>query len=707
MSKVAKKYQDELASLKCMVEDWQDYFSENNSRFNDFKRFVFDTSLSAADKETLRNLGKPIIEFNVCEAYLSRLRGNFAEHEPSVTVSAAEGVGRDEVTPSLIKTTEFIEAHMREIFDSSRTNGLEYRVYTDCLAGGFSSMRVGTEYANEMSFNQKIVVEAMFDPSMVGFDPMARESHKGDGNYCFEIVPTTKEDFESRYGEGSSKDISFNRSSEGFNWSYSSEDGKNKVALVVYFYKKVKKSERIVKLTNGKSILKKHYPQLVEIWNEKGLPEQVPQVVNERKTEIETIYLYEFCENKVFKVTPTSYSMLPIVFIDGNSVELRQGANGRLEQFTRPYLYHAKGVQKLKNFAGQTMAAEIENMVQQKWVAAKEGIPPEYEGAYENPQEYQTMVYNAFSDRDPDKPIPPPREVQRVPPPAIVESIFMGMDAVTQSVLGSYDAQQGNINGKELSGKAIQAGAMQSDSAAKPYMMGYVCGLNRVAQIVLNLIPKYYVSPRSVPIIKANGQRDFVYINDRSNKDSPSMKYEPHSLQVKVGMGVNSAVQKQIALDYLVRLMGASELFAEFINSEGLESLLDNIDIRGVDRLKVKAGEFMEQRKKAMEASANQQSPEDKLLETQLQIENNKTEQKAQEAQLKHGVSMSELAIKQEKVDQEWYDIISKIDEREAKQALEAAKIDAENARTIIDASQELMSDSVDYNIDIYDDFNY
>jgi uncharacterized protein YjaG (DUF416 family) len=284
----------------------------------------------------------------------------------------------------------------------------------------------------------------------------------------------------------------------------------------------------------------------------------------------------------------------------------------------------------------------------------------------------------------------------------------MGSDAVTQSILGSYDAQQGEVGNQNLSGKAIQSGAMQSESAAKPYMMGYITGLNRVAHVILSrvahvilsLIPKYYVTPRTIPVMRANGIHDYETINDTNDQDSVSMKYDPHALQVKIEMGVNSSLQKQLALDYIVRLMDASELFAEFINSEGLETLLENVDIRGVDRMKVQAVEFMEKRKQAQEAQANEPSPEDKLLQTEYQIEENKVKQRAEEAELKHGVNMSELAIKQQKVDQDWFEVMAQIDAQEAKASLEAAKLDADSARSMIELSQNMLQDAMEVDYD-------
>ena len=44
--------------------------------------------------------------------------------------------------------------------------------------------------------------------------------------------------------------------------------------------------------------------------------------------------------------------MLPLVFVDGSSVMVKTPKNGNVRQVCSPYVYHAKGAQRLKNFAG-------------------------------------------------------------------------------------------------------------------------------------------------------------------------------------------------------------------------------------------------------------------------------------------------------------------------------------------------------------------
>ncbi len=689
---VAKKHTDKLNEIKKNIEQAHEYFIKNVNRFNDFMKFVFQTSLSSDDITKLDVLQKPAIEFNILEAMISRLRGEFAKQEPSIVARAADGVRIEELTPEFLQTLEIIEAHLREIFFDASNDALEYNIYSDLLAGGYSVVYVYTGYINELSFEQNIKVERVFDPTLTGFDPLARESHKGDGNYCFQLIPKSKEDFEEEFGKGSADNMKFERSSAvgDFNWSYLNQD--QEIILVADYYCKKKKKEKIVKLSNGHAILKKHYEEFLKLWGNQGFIEQAPIIIEERDTVIETIDRYMVCEDKVLSHEETCYKFLPLVFIDGNSVVIRENEDGASMQMTRPFVYHAKGVQKLKNFSGQTIGAEIENMVQHKFMVAVESIPEDYADAYKNVQQASTLVYNAFYKDNPEQPLPPPREVQRTPTPDIVNMTFMGTDQVTQTILGTYDSILGT-NDKQISGVAIQQGAMQSNAAAIPYLQGYIRGLNRVAHIVVDLIPKYYVTPRSLPVKAPDGKRSYQIINHPNNPNSVDFSYNPNSLQIKVEAGVSSAVQKQVALDQIIRMMQSSQLFAEFINTMGLETILDNMDIRGIEGLKAQAVQFMKQLEEQKAQQAQQGNPEETAMREQTEaikeIEMAKIQQQQQKQEGELAIQAAKVANEKTLTDVKFMQIMAQINQNQTKLGIEQEKVDSENARTAIEQAMQ------------------
>jgi hypothetical protein len=689
MARAAKIHQDKLPMLKQMVENYYNYFKKNNERYHEFKKFICDTSLTPEELSKLRQLNKPTLEFNIIEAFISRLRGEFAKHEPELTVRSADGVSSFKLTKEMTQTIEVVEAHLRDVFLDTTNDSLSWKIYKDQLQGGFTVAKVYTDYLNEMSFDQQIKVDRVFDPTLTVFDPMARDSHKGDGAYAGEIIPMTKADFIKHFGKEDIDTIKFEKNLEGFSWSYKTAKGDLETILVCYLYVKESKKKKIAKLSSGAVILSEHYEELQEIWRADGKIEQAPVIVEERVTDVTKIVRYCFCESMVLSYEVTDFKYLPIVFFDGNSETIQDGPESGSYQMTRPYAYHAKGIQKLKNFAGQTVASEIETMVQHKFKVAAESIPEDYEEAYKNVQQASVLVYNAFNDGNINVPLPPPMEIQRTPTPPIVQETFLGSDSVTQAILGSYDAQLG-ITDNDMSGKAIQQGSMHSSAAAMPYTMGYIQGLNRIAMIMMDYIPKYYRTPRSLPIRKPNGMRSYKVINDPKDPDSIYLDYDSNDLQVNIATGVNTSLQKQMALDQIIRMMEASPAFAQFMNQDGLEILVDNLDIRGIENLKLKAEEYTAKQKQAQEQNAGQPDVMQQMVRLEAETEQARTDQKANEAMMKHSIDIGRLAIDEQKADIEAMKAIADIEAKGKTHLLAEIKHDAQVAKDAIDLALQV-----------------
>lgn len=699
MADLAKVYMDRLDELKKIAEQAQQYFDPNVKRYEKFMKFVFKSSLSDDEASTLASTGKPTIEFNILEACISRLRGEFAKQEPGLTVRAADGVPLTMLTPEFIETLDIIEAHLKAVLFDGSNDMLEYNIYSDLMAGGFSVARVYTEYVNEKSFEQNIYLEKVFDPTLTFFDPLARESHKGDGRFCGELYPMTVDRFEEEFSADALAEMKFTKNLSGFDWSFKNEQ--EKIVLVCDFYEKKKKKDTIYKLSNGHTVTKKEYDKLLEEWEKQGIIEQPPIIISQRRTSFETICRYRFCESKVLDYIETDYKYLPLVFFDGNSVIIKEG--GASTQMTRPYVYHAEGIQKLKNFAGQSLANELENTIQHKFVASIEGVPPDYMDAYKNVQEADVLLYNAFYEGNPQIPLPAPQPIMRTPIPPEISNTFRMSDEMSQLILGNNDSQSG-ISQAPMSGVAFARSAIQSNNASVPYVVGYIKGLNRVAQIIVDLIPKYYRTPRSLPVMTPDGKRSFYTINKTG---SLYMNFDPNNLQVKVETGVNFAMQKEIALQTIIALQQSNQGFAQFMNDEGLPVLLDNIEIRGIDQLKEKSSAWMTRQKQMQAAGAQQQQQQ-----TQMQAQQQAMQMQTQQMQLaamqkdlqgptktqielmkmQQQVKLDDanLSIKSDDSQTKFLETMSKIRNAGVETQLKAAEIEAENKRSEVDAAIKL-----------------
>lgn len=741
----AQKYQDELDKLKDHVRMWFDYFKENNDRFRLFQTYVFATTLSQEDIATLVEIGKPTLEVNILETFVSHRLGEFAKQEPSFEVRLSDDVTHVMITDDLLKTAKFYEDYFREAFNSRNNGELAQRLFRDQLTGGYSAAEIYIDYASDKSFEKNIYFKRVYDPTMTFFDPLAKESHKGDGEYCGVVYPMSKVEFEIKYGKGSADALQFSRSLGEFAWSYNNQY--DDVVLVCDYYKKKHKKTKIVKLSNNEVMTSKEYEDYAQRWEQSGRIELVPSVVDERMTSIVIVCRYTFCEDKILEYTETDFKFLPIVFFDGYSVDLQCANSANVKQMTRPMVYQAIGMQKLKNYTSQTIAAEIENMVMHKFKVAIESMPKDkdYQDAYRDIQKADVLFYNAYREGNSDQPLPVPTEIQRTQTPQIVSQIYTTADQMIQSVLGFYDPKQASQS-NDLSGRAIQAGALYNSPIQMPYLQGFINGINRLCTVSMDLIPKYVKTPRSIPTRGIDGKRKYVKVNQpkdklaqlyqqgnmlkqqaiqtqqvaqanpqmqqqleqqmqkilsqadivkkqiQEEKDSVSLHYNPDSFFVTVEAGINTEVQQQIALEQLTAMMKSSQTFNMFMNEMGLQVLLDNMNIRGIDQLKVLADQFQKQ---MQEQQANKKpSPEEMLAQAQLIAAQSKAKTDQANLQIKQSqlqsdnvVQAGKLAVDNRKLDIQEAQTVIEAQQYGTELDLKSQKVDAENARSAVDAA--------------------
>lgn len=672
MKEASDKYQKELETLKKNVKKSEEYQRANINRFNAFFTFVFKTAIDSNEEAFLRTVGKPPLEFNTLEPYISRVLGEFSKQLPSIEVSSDP----DAHDPISLQTIKVVEGNIRHAIDDANKNKFMASMLQDTMGGGFSAAKVWTDFKDSMSLEQVINIGRAYDPTMCGWDPYAKHPNKIDGDYCYEKYLFTKEDFKLRYPGVELEGITFYREEEAFNWFYN--DNKEDILVLCDFYKRKKKRVKITKLSNGQVMAMSDYDKFVKKWNEEGNTDAAAIPVGKpRMTTLDTICRYTFIGDRILDYTETNYKNLPIIFCDGNSVMIREGdlGNGRHYQMTRPLVYHAKGIQKLKNFAGQTLACNIQNQVMSQFIIAKEAIPsePDYQDAYTNPQIASTLVFNAFDENSPEKALPPPREINRIPSPPEVTNTFVMADQAMQNILGSYDASLG-INNNQLSGVAITEAAAQSNAVVMPYIANIMQCLTTVAQTYLDLLPIYVKTPRSIPVMMQDGKKGFVKINDPENKNGIHFNFSNNPLNVSVEAGVNFQIQKDKNMNILTRVGQSFKSMDAFINEKALPIIVDNMDIRGADQLKALAEQWVEEQQQMKQQQSQQPNP----LEMKMQLEKAKLQLQQQKQQADTLINASKVGIAQQEADTERERLILQVGTAAEDNAMRKEKSDTE-----------------------------
>lgn len=670
-----ERIQSKTSKIKENIEDSYKFFNPSYKMFNDFRCFLYKSTLNATDRALLTAVKKPQLEFNTLQAYVSRLLGEFADQVPGIEVGAKD---EEKVTPEDIRNIDTIDGHIRHIITSGSDYSRDIAIYDDMLSGGFSVAEIRTDYSSHMSFSQDLVYEKCQDPTLCGFDPMATNSTKSDGDYCFKCFPMKKEKFLKDYPGIRIEDIKYSDGYNGFQWALTGNN--QEFVVVVDYYEKKKKKVKIVELANGKVLRKKQYQSYLSQWNQQDIAEVPSVIINERMTTIDTICRYRLIQNKILEYVETDFDYLPLVFFPGNTHRIKNPDSLEIEEISPPYIKNARDSLRLKNFAGQTWANEIENLVQHKVRVSKEALPDDDDDleAYRNFQQAAVMVYKGFLDSDPNVPLAPPDMIVRAPIPQEVVMAFESSDKTIQASLGAYDASIG-VNGNDISGKAIVEGATNSNAAAMPYVSGYLAGLNQVAIICLSLIFKYKSKPAnisdSVPVIDSNGKKKYSKLslyNSDLNMDS---------LNVEVKAGANFAVQKNKAIQQMIGMSKGMPAFADFLNAKAMPIVLDNMEMRGIEKLKELAIEWQAEIKQKQASQPHPEVIKMQIEQQKLQLSQQKMQADLVKMQQEIQLKMKEMQVKEKEVDNELTKIMLDAKEAENYDSLEREKLRSENEK--------------------------
>lgn len=712
----------DLQTFKDWIRDAEEYWNPNIMRFMYYMNFLCVSTIDKGDEVLLDDMNRPAMMFNQLDAVGCKLLGEFASQEPGIVVSAADGVMVDDDLANMI---ECVEAHMRYSLSHTNSGNAGNRTFKDEVYGGYGAMEVYTEYLPG-SLKQCIKHQRL-NPTMCGWDPMATEPHKGDGKFCYKKIYMTYESVKLKFGKEVANSISYvngagGSNTQAFSWSY--QNTKQKVAVIVEMYVKKERRGRLVLLSNGEEMDEKQYKQNLKDWDKSGIMLPPPTVTDSRAEIFTDILRYTLCESKIIEVEvdgkmqkyeETIFEMLPIVFFDGNSAEVQTEKGGCLQQVTRPYFYNARDAQKFKDFAGQSFAGELQSTIQSKIIVAEESIPKQYLDNYLNPQHNSVLPYKTMYKDDPNHPNPPPTIIHRPDIPQSIPAAFYGADKLIQTTLGNYDTQLAMQ--PDVSGKAIQEGSMESDAAAKPYFDNFFEGQTRVAQIELNLIPKVYKTPRSIPITLKNGKKSYAIINSddikpkttgKPDKDAIQnhavyMNYKPSDLLVQVKSGPNSAVQKRAAVDQITKMMAASPEINGFFSGPAFEVLIDNWDFRGAERAKSMVPKYQEQQQQQA-AQAKQMAEQMQQMQMQItQMQGLVLQAQANKFNADAHKAAADSVIENKRVDNEESMAVANLlltrEEKEAEFALKQEELaikETEAAGKLLLSRQELSMGQVD-----------
>jgi hypothetical protein len=438
------------------------------------------------DELTKRERGseRPMYEFNKVRVTVKRIINDMRANRPMGKVRAAEDGDKP--------TANVLEGLIRNIWansdgDTAIDYAAEYQV-----AAGMGAWRVTVDYADDEAFEQVIGVDPIRNPFCLYSDPSAQDFLKRDAEDWFLTDKISKASYESRWPN--KEVVDFEADTE-FDDDEDWQEEDEKVRIGEYWYKEPV-SKELWLLSDGSTV------DAGTVTDEQ-LAQANVQVLKKRQCKSHKIMMCIASGDSILE-GPTEWAgkQFPFIQVYGEYVII----DGKVHWFglTR----FAKDAQRSYNYSRTNAIESIALAPQAKfWATAAQAADLTNSWAESHKKNYPFMLYNA----DPLADGPPQRMGGAEVPVALIQEMQMSSEDI-KSVTGIYDASLG-AQGNETSGKAINARQRQGEIATFNYMDNMAKGIRRTWEILVDLVPKIYDTPRSVRILGVDGAEDYAQIN--------------------------------------------------------------------------------------------------------------------------------------------------------------------------------------------------
>lgn len=594
---------DRLTEFNKQLEQAYDYAKEENAQFKKYYQLVYKSSLTDDDKNALQSDDRPTFNFPILKPYLMQQLKNIVDSMPSVSFKAYE---EDEINaaempndmPALMNedVADILTFKLQDIYERSKWADQVYAGSKDAFVGGKGVFKVKTEYINNATFAQEILIEAHSMPQNVYFDPAAKEVTKSDANYVVEMIPFSETAFKDKFGNAAFEEVERSSGSGSFPWVQQGKGDKEKTIWICEHYKKNVTMKTLYLLENGMTTF-----EPIE-----GIP-----VAEKREVEDVEISMIRYSKNVVIEEEKAlNFKGIPFSLCAGEIYYDNQ------DKKSLPFCKPAIDAQRVKNFNMNFFLYEaLSNRTGTDYIP-QEALTDTTLDAIQNPTRKKLVVYKQFQTlKDGTRvELQPPRYEPAAPLPVQYLEAFSAMDGTIDKIMGSQYSSVDQMD----SGKALFNLADYLSASNEGFMQNLLLAITHVSEIVLGAMPKT-LSSQKVNLASENSQDDEII--------EYAFDFDPSAFHVAIKRGVNYKLQQQATIEQLINLAEVSQPFAEFLYSEGMIYLLENMSLNQKDKLVQAFQSFQEQQQQ------QPPQPDPALISAQAKMMDSQV--KAQELPLK------------------------------------------------------------------------
>lgn len=549
--------QDILRLARERYQEGIDGDSENRDRDDAQRRFYRGRAEDQWDANDLKKRkGRITVAVNRCPQFVKQITGEMRQNKPAIRVLPVD----DQTDPKL---AEVYSAIIRHIESQSDAHRIYAKAGEQSVIGGMGWFRILTDYMDDKSFEQEIVVRHVRNPLSVVYDPGAVELTRCDMGWAIvsELIPEAT--FKSKFPKAKLN---------GFDGAdFEQWHGDKKIRVAEYWTRESYERDLLL-LSDGST---RHGDELTDedlmILQAQGL-----QIVNQRKAKAYKVKCRKITGVEVLETYDWAGSYIPLIPVIGEEIEVGD------DVFRHGLVFPMMDSQRAYNFARSAMletvatqpkapylvtTAMVKNHVD-AWGSLNEGNP-------------SVLAY----DPDPQAPQGP----QRISPPNFANAWYQEAqvaDGDMKATTGIYDASLGK-QGNETSGRAIMARDQQGETASYVYVDNLSAAIRHAGKIMLELIPEIYTSER---VIRIMGEDGAIEGYERINTMLPDGKVwndiSVGQFDLEVTTGPAFATKRMEAADKMMQLVQS----VPAIGQVGADMIVKALDMPYGDKLAERLG---------------------------------------------------------------------------------------------------------------------
>lgn len=438
-----------------------------------------------------RRANRPRYSINRIAGAVDQLVGDQRQNRTQIKVRPISG-GADE------KTAKIFNGLIRNIESQSNAENSYDSAYDEEVTGGYGGWRVLTEFNDDDSFEQDIrILPIMSAATSLWFAAGAEAYDKRDAQHAFLTKDIPTEEFKTSFPNAVVSDFT----QEMFSSSLCNSWFRDDVIRIAEYWVKTPVMRTVALLSDGRVISVEDEKKVIDELAAQGI-----KIVKQRKVKSHKVEMYKLNGLEILE-GPNAWAgkYIPLIPAYGKISNIE----GRT--YIRGLTRFAKDPQRIYNYS-TSAAIEAAALTPKDpyWLTPAQALGHENQLKTFNKKNQPFMFYNV----DPKSPGPPARTGAPSVQTALLSQVQQAALDI-ESTTGLHAPSLGS-GPQLLSERSMISQAEKGDRGAFVFQDNLAKSIQFTGDILIDLIPRIYDTPRMVRILGLDGKSEVVGINQEA-----------------------------------------------------------------------------------------------------------------------------------------------------------------------------------------------